>query len=122
MECGHVSLNSALSALQQGILNESVIDKALFYQLSVRMRLGLFDGDPKQLPYGTIGVNQVCSNAHQELALEAARQGTVLLKNEDATLPFSRQGNLTLAVIGPHANSTTDMLGNYKGGVLLYYE
>ncbi|CAM6045942.1 unnamed protein product [Sphagnum compactum] len=115
VECGHVSLNSALSALQQGILNESVIDKALFYQLSVRMRLGLFDGDPKQLPYGAIGVNQVCSNAHQELALEAARQGTVLLKNEDATLPFSRQGNLTLAVIGPHANSTTDMLGNYKG-------
>jgi hypothetical protein len=45
---------------------------------------GLFDGDPKQLPYGEIGVNQVCSNAHQELAFDPRRQGIVLLKNYHA--------------------------------------
>ncbi len=41
---------------------------SILWTFSVR---GLFDGDPKQLPYGEIGVNQVCSDAHQELALDS---------------------------------------------------
>jgi beta-D-xylosidase 4 len=44
----------------------------------------LFDGDPKQLPYGEIGVNQVCSDPHQKLALDPIRNGIVLLKNNHA--------------------------------------
>jgi beta-D-xylosidase 4 len=45
---------------------------------------GLLDGDPKQLPYGEIGLNQVCCDAHQELALDPTRHGIVLLKNDHA--------------------------------------
>ncbi len=45
---------------------------------------GLFDGDPKQLPYGEIGVNQMCSDAHQELVLDPTTHGIVLLKNDHA--------------------------------------
>jgi hypothetical protein len=50
---------------------------------------GLFDGDPKQLPYGEIGVNQVCSNVHQEFSLDLRRHGIVFLKNDHAIYNFS---------------------------------
>jgi beta-glucosidase len=49
---------------------------------------------------------------HQELALQAAREGIVLLKNEKQLLPLSR--NLkSIAVIGPNANHQRNQLGDY---------
>ncbi|KAJ1412572.1 Immunoglobulin-like fold [Sesbania bispinosa] len=53
--------------------------------------------------------------AHQELALEAARQGIVLLKNKGPILPLSTQTHRTVAVIGPNSNVTVTMIGNYAG-------
>jgi len=47
--------------------------------------------------------------------LESARQGIVLLKNDGQRLPLTLSANLTLAVVGPHATSTVDLLGNYHG-------
>ena len=53
-----------MSAIKKGKLHESVIDQALFNLLSIRMRLGLFDGDPKQQEYGHLGPDHVCTNEH----------------------------------------------------------
>ncbi|KAG9145774.1 hypothetical protein Leryth_011206 [Lithospermum erythrorhizon] len=79
------------------------------------MRLGMFDGEPSAQPYGHLGPSDVCTPAHQELALEAARQGLVLLKNHGPSLPLSPRRHLTVAVIGPNSDVTLTMIGNYAG-------
>jgi len=79
------------------------------------MRLGMFDGNPSSLPYGLLGPADVCTEENQHLALEAARQSIVLLKNDMNALPWKKTHGLKLAVIGPHANATREMLGNYEG-------
>ncbi|WCJ44508.1 Glycosyl hydrolase family protein [Euphorbia peplus] len=115
VNCGTFLLNHTKSAVQQKKLLESSIDRALHNLFSVRMRLGLFNGNPKQQPFGNIGPNQVCSQEHQLLALEAARNGIVLLKNSGRLLPLAKSKTISLAVIGPNANSAQTLLGNYAG-------
>ncbi|MFQ6628628.1 hypothetical protein Gotur_006609, partial [Gossypium turneri] len=66
-------------------------------------------------PYGTIGSDKICSQEHRNLALEAARNGIVLLKNTDKLLPLSKTKTTSLAVIGPNANSAKTLVGNYAG-------
>ncbi|XP_027093443.1 probable beta-D-xylosidase 7 [Coffea arabica] len=114
VNCGYYLLNYTKSAFLQKKVSESDIDRALQNLFSVRMRLGLFNGDPKKLLYGSIGPDQVCTKEHQELALEAARNGIVLLKNSAKLLPLSKKIT-SLAVIGPNANNAFVMLGNYQG-------
>ena len=50
--------------------------------------------------------------AHQGLALQAAREAVVLLKNENKLLPLSKSLR-SLAVIGPNADDTRNQLGDY---------
>ncbi|KAM0025524.1 putative glycosidase [Helianthus debilis subsp. tardiflorus] len=55
------------------------------------------------------------SEVDRALAREAARQGIVLLKNSVGSLPLSPTAIKSLAVIGPNANVTKTMIGNYEG-------
>ena len=52
------------------------------------MRLGLFDDGKASDKYFTLGSEAIDSPAHQQLALEAAQQSIVLLKNEGQLLPL----------------------------------
>ncbi|OVA14623.1 Glycoside hydrolase [Macleaya cordata] len=115
VECGSYLQHYTKSAIEQKKLKETVINRALFNLFTTRMRLGLFNGNPIKQPYGDIGPNQVCSPEHQYLALEAARDGIVLLKNTDKLLPLSRTETKNISVIGPNANATETLLGNYFG-------
>ncbi|XAR62177.1 Non-reducing end alpha-L-arabinofuranosidase [Bertholletia excelsa] len=115
VDCGKYLANYTKSAVAQKKVPISEIDRALHNLFSVRMRLGLFNGNPKNLPYGDINATQVCSKEHQDLALEAARDGIVLLKNSDNLLPLSKSQTLSLAVIGPNADAAQTLLGNYEG-------
>ncbi|KAA3465297.1 putative beta-D-xylosidase 7 [Gossypium australe] len=115
VNCGNYLKNYTKSAVVKRKLPISEIDRALHNLFSVRMRLGLFDGNPLQQPFGKIGPDQVCSQEHQNLALEAARNSIVLLKNTYRLLPFSKAKTTSLAVIGPNANSAKTLLGNYAG-------
>ena len=115
VNCGTYLLNHTKSAVMQKKLPESEIDRALENLFAVRMRLGLFNGNPKGQPYGDIGPNQVCSVEHQTLALDAARDGIVLLKNSQRLLPLPKGKTMSLAVIGPNANSPKTLIGNYAG-------
>ncbi|KAJ6730378.1 SUGAR HYDROLASE-RELATED [Salix viminalis] len=115
VNCGDYLKNYTKSAVKKKILPESEIDRALHNLFSIRMRLGLFNGNPTKQPYGNIAPNQVCSREHQALALQAAQDGIVLLKNSDRLLPLSKLGTKSLAVIGPNANNSTILLGNYFG-------
>jgi len=82
------------------LLTEAVKDA-----MRVRFRLGEFDPPPRVPSW------PVVSRGHSELALEAALQSAVLLKN-DGRLPLQR--NLRLAVLGPLRNATEELLGNYQ--------
>lgn len=103
------------SAIEQGKVQEMDIDKALLNLFLVQLRLGLFNGDPIKGPYGNLGPKDVCSAEHKTLALEAARQGIVLLKNRNKFLPFNKDSISSIAVIGPLANNTSKMGGGYTG-------
>ncbi|KAJ9175159.1 hypothetical protein P3X46_013738 [Hevea brasiliensis] len=102
------------TAVKLNKVEESVVDQALIYNFIVLMRLGFFDGDPKLLQFGNLGPSDVCSGEHQMLALDAARQGIVLLDN-NGVLPLSKSTTKSLAVIGPNGNVTETMIGNYAG-------
>lgn len=115
LNCGSYLADHAKSAVEKGKLSESDIDRALHNLFSVRMRLGLFDGNPKKLSYSNLGHNDVCSSVHQNLALEAARDGIVLLKNSQNLLPLSKVSTRVLAVIGPNADDAKTLVGNYAG-------
>uniref|UniRef100_A0A7N0TKR8 Fibronectin type III-like domain-containing protein n=1 Tax=Kalanchoe fedtschenkoi TaxID=63787 RepID=A0A7N0TKR8_KALFE len=117
IDCGLYLKKHTKSAVQQKKLATSDIDRALRNLFAVRMRLGLFNGDPRNLPFGKIGPTEVCSQEHQNLALEAARHGIVLLKNDAKLLPLPKSNAISLAVIGPQANAdnATTLQGNYYG-------
>ncbi len=111
LECGCV-FHSLVEAVEEGLLDEATIDNALRRLLDVRFRLGMFD-PPEEVPYAQIPYSIVDSPAHQALALEAARQSLVLLKN-DGLLPLSPDLD-SVAVIGPNADDLLVLLGNYNG-------
>lgn len=113
MDCGPFLAIHTAGAIQAGKLNEADVNRALANLLTVQMRLGMFDG-PRQ-PYLNLGPKDVCTPAHQHLALEAARQGIVLLQNRNRALPLSTSRHHTVAVIGPNADATDTMIGNYAG-------
>ena len=101
-----------LEAVQQGYLPESAIDTALIRLFTARIKLGMFD-PPDMVPYSKIDENELSSPAHRDLARTLADESMVLLKN-DGTLPLKTSG-IKIAVIGPLANQTRVLLGNYNG-------
>ncbi|KAL0559901.1 hypothetical protein IC582_000282 [Cucumis melo] len=115
LDCGDFLGKHTEAAVKGGLVNEAAIDKAVFNNLLTLMRLGFFDGNPSKQLYGKLGPKDVCTQEHQELAREAARQGIVLLKNSPKSLPLSSSAIKSLAVIGPNANVTKTMIGNYEG-------
>ncbi|HUB29766.1 MAG TPA: glycoside hydrolase family 3 C-terminal domain-containing protein [Terracidiphilus sp.] len=109
---GDSDYKAYLDAVKEGYLKESDIDRALVRLYTARMRLGMFD--PPQLdPYSKINENELSSPAHRALAREIADESMVLLKN-DGTLPLKTSG-MKIAVVGPLANQTRVLLGNYAG-------
>jgi beta-glucosidase len=87
------------------------VDQAVARVLELRVRLGLLDAG---VHWARLGATAVGTEAHRDLALRAARRGLVLLKNENATLPF-RGAPASLAVIGPFANASKNQLSGYHG-------
>lgn len=106
------------SVIRKGKVLEKDIDRALLNLFSVQLRLGLFDGKPARNGFRGFGPQDVCSSEHKKLALEAAMQGIVLLKNDHKILPLDKHSISSLAVIGPLANSTK-LGGGYTGSSLL---
>lgn len=117
LDCGPFLAIYTEPAIRKGLLKENDVNLALANLITVQMRLGMFDGEPSAQPYGKLGPRDVCTPAHQELALEAARQGIVLLENKGNSLPLSPVRHRTVAVIGPNSDVTVTMIGNYAGNL-----
>ncbi|MGC9358676.1 MAG: glycoside hydrolase family 3 C-terminal domain-containing protein, partial [Anaerolineae bacterium] len=80
---------------------------------TARFRLGMFDPE-EQVPYTQIPITVNDAPEHRALALQAARESIVLLKNEDALLPL-RKDLESVAIIGPNADDLQVLQGNYSG-------
>jgi len=101
------------SAVKQGLVTEADLDRAVKRLFSARFRLGMFD-PPDSYAYGRIPVSEVNSAEHRQLALKAANEAIVLLKNERGFLPLSPSIR-KIAVIGPTAELVQSLQGNYNG-------
>lgn len=97
-------------AIEQGLLTEEELDVSVRRLLRLRFMTGDFD-DPSLNPYSKIPNSVLECETHKQLALKAAEQSIVLLKNDDI-LPLKKDID-QLAVIGPFANRC--WLGIYSG-------
>jgi beta-glucosidase len=96
--------------VEEGRVPIALVDRAVRRVLELKFRLGLFEN-----PYVDVthAVRTVHSQPNQDLALQAGREGIVLLKNERSLLPLKK--NLSsIAVIGPDAENLMNQLGDYS--------
>jgi len=102
-------------ALKRGLLTEADIDRALRGNFRVMIRLGLLD-PPARVPYASIGQegnDPWLTDKHHAVALRAAQESIVLLKNSANLLPLDTGSLKSIAVIGPRANEV--LLDWYSG-------
>ncbi len=109
--CGD-TYNALVKAVHDGLITEAAIDVAVKRLFTARFELGMFD-PISDVKYAQIPISEDDSQAHRELALKAARESMVLLKNEDNFLPLKTEGK-TIAVIGPNAAALAALEGNYN--------
>ena len=95
-------------ALAEGLITEKDLDRAVKRVLKQKFTLGLFE-NPYSDPTNVESITN--SSEHKDLALEAARQSLVLLKNNEMTLPL-KPGLKNILVLGPDANQ--EKLGDYS--------
>jgi beta-glucosidase len=112
LECGG-TYAALIDAVRQGLVSEAQIDTSLRRLFTARMKLGMFD-PPSMVRYAQIPLSNVDSAEHRALAIQVARESIVLLKNDREVLPLRRDIG-TLAVIGPNADDSQMLLGNYNG-------
>jgi len=100
--------------VQQGRVPMELVDRAVQRVLTLKFQLGLFEH-----PYVDVdrAVRVMHSPEHQDLSLEVAREGIVLLKNEKNTLPLKKDVG-SIAVIGPNADNGLNQLGDYSPQVV----
>ena len=101
-------------AYERGLVTEEDITKAAEKLFEARFRLGMFDDDCE---YNDIPYDVIECEKHRKLNLKIAEESTVLLKN-DGILPLKE--GITVAVIGPMADDSTVLLGNYNGTPSMY--
>ncbi|MGA3014510.1 MAG: glycoside hydrolase family 3 C-terminal domain-containing protein [Bacteroidales bacterium] len=112
LTCGD-EYGSLVNAVHDGYISEDVIDRSVKRLFMARFRLGMFDPE-NQVPYSKIPASENDNEEHRALTREVAQKSIVLLKNENHVLPLSDKIR-SIAVIGPYANDTDVLLGNYNG-------
>lgn len=109
-------------AVKKHLIDEKEIDAAVRRILRLKFEMGLFE-NPYVAPQKA--AKEVGEIQAKEVAQEVARASITLLKNDHHTLPLKK--NLSIAVVGPNADSPYNMLGDYtspqpKGKVVTILE
>lgn len=112
LECASVYRNLKQS-LDKNLIAISDIDVALKRLFVARFKLGMFD-PPEMVKYAQIPYSVLDCDKNKALAKETALKSIVLLKNQKNILPLKKNPG-TVAVIGPNADQTFVLLGNYNG-------
>jgi beta-glucosidase len=100
--------------VNEGKVSMALIDRAVHRILKQKFRLGLFE-NPFVDPDHAVSVSH--TKESQDLALQVAREGLVLLKNEKSLLPLKKDIR-SIAVIGPNADNNRNQLGDYIPNVI----
>ena len=120
LECGKAFM-SLTDGLEKGVITEKDLDVHLRRTLLGRFELGMFD-PADMIPWANLGEDVISSDSNHQLAVEAARQSMVLLKNGlwqtdkglQPVLPLSKDIK-KLAVVGPNADDANMLNGEYGG-------
>ncbi|KPL14382.1 MAG: hypothetical protein AMS26_10985 [Bacteroides sp. SM23_62] len=109
-------MEDMIENVNEGNVPMELLDRAVRRVLGLKFQLGLFED-----PFVDVdrAIEVVHNKEHQDLALEAAREGIVLLKNENDLLPLDKNIR-SIAVIGPNAHDRENLLGDYIPKKLLY--
>jgi beta-glucosidase len=111
LDCG-ATYDSLLQGLHDGQLRESELDSTLVRLFTARIELGMFDSADRG-PLSYLSNADIHTAEHRSVALQAARESIVLLKNKNNILPLTNPQ--TIAVIGPTAELLQAVQGNYMG-------
>lgn len=102
-------MGGLIENVHEGKISMKEVDQAVSRLLRLKFQMGLFEHPYVDPEYAVSIVN---SKEHSEIALQAAREGIVLLKNEKKILPLKKDIK-TIAVIGPNADAAISQLGDY---------
>jgi len=111
--CEYSGSSDIPGAWSQGLLKEETVDRALLRLYEGLVRAGYFDGH--KAVYAALGWKDVNSAEAQNLALQAAVEGIVLLKNNNGTLPLDLKPSNKVAMIGFWADAPDKLQGGYSG-------
>ena len=113
VECGYgYAYRSIPEAVKRGFITETEVDKHVIRLLEGRFDLGEMD-NPSLVEWSKIPYSAMSTKESAKLSLNMARQSIVLLQNKNEILPLKK--NERIAVIGPNADNTPMMWGNYNG-------
>ncbi len=110
INCGDIYVH-VVQAVEEGLLSEEDVTRSAVQALTTRLQMGLMSED---CPYDAIPFEKVDCKEYQELAIKAAEQSCVLLKN-NGILPLDKSKYKSIAVIGPNAVNNNCLHGNYNG-------
>eukprot|EP01084_Bolivina_argentea_P213059 362002_1 len=108
---GTNTTQQVISLVKNGRLNVSVLNRAVSNLLHTKFAAGLFE--QPMVNSSKQEIDSIDNATFRRLALEAALQGIVLLKNDNNTLPFNLKNVKHLAVIGPVSDFEEAYYGSY---------
>lgn len=107
---------SLVSLVKEGKVSIKLVDDAVRRILEQKYKLGLFD-DPYKYCDPKRPARDIFTRSHRDAARRIASESFVLLKNDNQTLPLKATG--TIAVIGPLADTRTNMPGTWSVAAVL---
>ena len=114
VECGYgYAYKSIPEAVRRGLITEAEVDKHVVRLLEGRFDLGEMD-DPSLVEWAKIPYSAMSTKESAKLSLDMARQSIVLLRNNNGLLPLQKNKE-KIAIIGPNADNSPMMWGNYNG-------
>jgi beta-D-xylosidase 4 len=112
ISCEYSGSSDIPGAWKQGILKQATVDRALHRNYEGLIRAGYFDG--AKSTYASVGWENVNKEEAQQIALQVAVEGMVLLKN-NGTLPLDLKPSSKVAMIGFWADAPEKLSGGYSG-------
>ncbi|KEZ41623.1 putative exo-1,4-beta-xylosidase xlnD [Scedosporium apiospermum] len=112
ISCEYSGSSDIPGAWSQGLLKQATVDRALRRLYEGLVRAGYFDG--AKSTHALLGWGDVNNHEAQQVALQAAVEGIVLLKN-DGTLPLDLKQSSKVAMVGFWADAPEKLSGGYSG-------
>jgi len=113
LNCGYLYDRVLYASLKNGAISSEDVNRAARRIFRIMILLGMLDPQEDQPWVTNLGLEDIDTDYNRYMALRAAQESLVLLKNENRTLPL-KQGS-RVAFIGPHAKASTSFLSNYHG-------